>query len=267
MGVFDCDPMTLPRTRVIVDLSNIVHMCWSMAQKTDDADPGRYEPLELFKSNLNHKLRSVSNAILKLGIVNAEFIFVRDETSMRKIVLYSEYKAHRNGGAVPIAEAVALIRENSYGRICFSPMNEADDAIATLACNGGGIIVSMDRDLWQLMDYTDVVVFNPLTKALTTREDVLRAFGLEHPSHIALYKALWGDAGDNIPNAIPRMQKALLPLIAASSGTLDDFTARLQRAWWELTPRCRQLYTANKEQIQINWELVCLDRWCEIVWE
>lgn len=259
------------KTKIFIDWANICHMSFSIASKNYDsnceAGVFNYTLLEIFQYNLASKIRKLSDDILASGYIDSELVFVKDEDSLRKIMSFPNYKAHRSERIIPMDEAIAFIERKNWGQFCYSPENEADDAIATLICdNNGGIIVSADRDMWQLWGDT-VAILNPVTKLFITVDDIDRAFSVRVPSQIALYKALWGDAGDGVPNAVPRMQKHLLPIIRLTDGTLESFKAELKSAWWSLSKRCRELYAENENQVDINWRLVKLDTGCTIVWE
>lgn len=254
--------------KVYCDFSNIAHMAYYPALEAHNADPSRYDLVEVFKNNLRLKLQSVSDVLLRTGILDAEFIFVKDEYAVRKILLYPQYKQSHGKSNMPIEEGVQFIKDKGYGRFCSSPDNEADDAIATLVReNGGGVVVSMDKDLWQLIDHKNTLVIDPLNKVFIREQHVYKVFRLQDACHIALYKALWGDAGDCVPNAVPRMQRHLLPVIRSSDGTLDGFSSALTMVWDFLSKRCQVLYSEGQAQVYVNYELVKLDTQCQIVWD
>lgn len=259
------------KTKIFIDWANICHMSFSIATKNYETNCANgvfnYSREQIFFYNLASKIRKLSDDILNGGYTDSELIFVKDEDSIRKIMSFPNYKAHRSESEMPMDEAIAFIERKNWGRFCYSPDNEADDAIATLVTlEGGGVIVSADRDLWQLRaEHTRI--FNPVTKMFVTVDDIEKAFSVRIPSQVALYKTLWGDPGDGVPNAVPRMQKYLLPIIRMTDGTLDSFKEELKSAWWSLSARCRELCAENQKQIDINWGLVKLDVGCNIVWE
>lgn len=79
---------------------------------------------------------------------------------------------------------------------------EGDDIIASLVLNSPAfdrlIIVSTDKDLWQLLDGERVVQFNPISKKITRASDLVAEYGIM-PSQWASAKAWAGDAGDSVP--------------------------------------------------------------------
>jgi DNA polymerase-1 len=86
---------------------------------------------------------------------------------------------------------------------------EADDTIAYIVNNlfkkDKKIIVSSDRDYWQLID-DNVNVFRPVKRETITKKEVLDEFGCS-PQNYALVKAVVGDKSDEIPG----LQKGLGP--------------------------------------------------------
>ena len=59
------------------------------------------------------------------------------------------------------------------------------------------IIVSGDQDFYQLCN-SNIQVWSPIKKILVNVDDVRSIFGC-HPINFPIYKALLGDASDNIP--------------------------------------------------------------------
>ena len=79
---------------------------------------------------------------------------------------------------------------------------EADDIIAWISNlisirNGKSIIFSTDKDFLQLVS-SSVRVWNSATKKLFGMDEVISSYQV-HPVNFAIYRALLGDASDNIP--------------------------------------------------------------------
>lgn len=76
---------------------------------------------------------------------------------------------------------------------------EADDIIGIL-CEAfeNVILVSSDRDLFQLIDYTDTEIFYPPKNMLLTKSNFEEVVGI-HPSLYLYYRTLVGDTSDGIP--------------------------------------------------------------------
>lgn len=86
----------------------------------------------------------------------------------------------------------------------FVPETECDDIIAYLVKNklrndnGKKIIVSNDKDFYQLLDDPNVLIFDPATKDTVDGKKVLEKYGIA-PRNFCMAKALSGDDSDNIP--------------------------------------------------------------------
>lgn len=253
---------------VIVDYSHSFHRCLAIALSA----PQNYDLVESTVYHFQGTLKTLDRALQKLNINSYDLVFAEDRVPFRKLNLLNSYRSNRTSNHDAKKQAVkASLRERGVqGYWVHSQGNEADDVIATLvsmtkAKNLFSIIVTGDRDLWQLMDQ-NVVVFDPKKKEIITPQDVLDTFSV-NPSHVALHKTLWGDAGDCVPNACPRTQRYLLPLLRRSNGTYGDFSTLVESEWNSLPEKCRQKLKNGAGQLEINWQLVCLDSRCHLVWE
>lgn len=124
-----------------------------------------------------------------------------------------------------------------------APDGEADDAIATyvqLHPDDSCIIVSNDRDLWQLITPNCTVL--AAIKRTTTQVDSFackRLLGVS-PSRVALMKALLGDSSDNIPRGVERVhKKKLIRLVNDTEGYVDQIPQLVQDAEY-LTPKDKE---------------------------
>lgn len=258
---------------VIIDFSHFFHMAYGAAL---NAGP-RYEFSNTINKNAEGKLRTIRREFQKLRIVGYDLVFAEDRPATRKLELYPPYRGDRVDRSEDKRKLRDyLITELGYAkRFCHSDGNEADDVIATLVRRASqspgmfSVIISSDRDLWQLLGPT-TMIYNPVThggrRGMTEPEDVWKAFKCL-PRHVPLVKSLWGDAGDSVPNAVPRMQKPLLPVVRETDGTLTDFNAKLELVWNTLSLKCRETYTAGKAQVAINYDLVKLDQHCVLEWD
>lgn len=244
--------------------------------------PEKYDARKVLLTNLAGKMRTIERAMEEAEIRNPEYLFVEDRDSKRKYEIYPLYKANRERGADPVTGdppfdprplAKEWCRQSGYTQFCHSPDNEADDAIASIMAmtphtpEFAVVIVSSDKDLWQLMNPPYVWIYQITKDKFVTPEDVLKKFGVSRPEYIPLHKTLWGDSGDNVPNIVPRMQKALIPIIERSNGTLADFLELCladlnhKRAWELLND------AMASNALYRNWNLVNLDKNCPLVWE
>ncbi|KAL6749823.1 5'-3' exonuclease, partial [Haematococcus lacustris] len=133
---------------------------------------------------------------------------------------------------------------------------EADDVLAALVqkavTEGRGVrILTGDRDLFQLVDDAkDVAVLYPQKPSgsrasscqLVKEAEVMAAYGVL-PAQLAEYKALVGDASDNIPG-VKGLGSKTAPKLLAQFSSLDELVQGLEG----LSPRNRALF--NEEGIK-----------------
>ena len=127
------------------------------------------------------------------------------EKTIRK-ELDPNYKANRS--ALPedlltqLPVAIELIKKMGFKTLEI-PRYEADDIIATVAkdAHEKGIeveIVSSDKDLYQLVDDSGIIVYGPIEKIYIDEQGCFDKFGVK-PTQIVDYLAIVGDSADNIP--------------------------------------------------------------------
>jgi DNA polymerase-1 len=120
--------------------------------------------------------------------------------------IYPEYKANRPEAPedlkaqLPIA--LELIKEMGFKSIEIEGY-ESDDIIASITniAKKNGIkviIVSHDKDMYQLIDDDKVVIFDPRKKIFINEEEAYKKFGV-HPKDFINFQALLGDSSDNVP--------------------------------------------------------------------
>lgn len=220
---------------------------------------------------LVEKVKQKLNVIRRHCPPESQMVLVLDEHSKRKHDLYPAYKENHRPSRVPVVDVVRqLCAEDSKLRVCVSRNNEADDTIATLCernKTGTNTVVSCDQDLWQLWE-SNVSIFNPVKKTYLSLTEVEARYGSGlKPQHVPLAKALWGDNGDHVPVSIWRSRKKLLPLVVKSDGTLEQFTDLVGQSWGELDENLRLYWMLGEDQLRKNYQLVLLDRNCEIIWD
>jgi 5'-3' exonuclease len=256
---------------VIVDFSHLWHLCYQSAL---NAGP-QYHLSDTIIYKAEGKLKTIQKVLQKqYSIAGYDLIFAEDRPATRKLCLHPNYRKGRVNHAEAKNQLKShLISAGYVNRFCSSEGNEADDVIATLVKLAETpklftVVVTGDRDLWQLIGPT-TSVFNPIKKEIVTPAQVYEAFSVI-PNQVALVKALWGDAGDCVPNALPRTQKYLYPILRqVSTGELSDFwdLLILKENWDGLTLRCREIVQEGKPQANLNWELVKLDDQCQLAWD
>jgi len=140
-----------------------------------------------------------------------KFIFCWDSKKNYRKILYPEYKANRRRDLTPQEEidyALAFkqfdaLRKEVLPKLGFANIlqqngYEADDLLAeiVLKTEGDFIIVSTDKDLYQLLNRCDI--YNQKTKKIITAIDFKNTYDIDC-SYWVQAKSLMGDAGDNIP--------------------------------------------------------------------
>ena len=139
---------------------------------------------------------------------------------------------------------------------------EADDVLGSIAlqaaAQGLGVkIITGDRDLLQLVG--DHIIVNlpeggklADAKDYCTDDDVRSKFGV--PARLVVdYKALVGDASDNIPGVKGVGEKTAQTLFETYS-SLDDIYAHLDK----LAPKLRQKLEENREMAYLSQDLACI---------
>jgi 5'-3' exonuclease len=132
-------------------------------------------------------------------------------------------------------------------RFIMAPDGEADDAIACFCDRNSDdevIIVSNDRDLWQLIN-TNVKVLSTVKRSTFEVDKFAcqRLLGVL-PHEIPLMKAMLGDTSDNIPRAVERVHKTkILRLVHAANGDLDKVPSVASLDF--LTEKDRERVTAS----------------------
>ena len=156
-------------------------------------------------------------------------------TDERRNIL-STYKRDRvpSPEFIEAREQVVAMLQLTTCTLIRAPKGEADDAIASYLAQypGDYIVLSNDRDLWQLI--TPSVVVEAKIKRNTVVVDRFacrRHLGVE-PHCIPLYKALLGDSSDQIARGVARVTKTKLVRLAREAQTADQIEAAVATADW-----------------------------------
>ncbi len=180
--------------------------------------------------------------------------------------IYSEYKATRDKAPEDLEAQIKRIQQIVRALqipIFTAEGYEADDVLGTLAHRASSegmevIIVTGDRDALQLV--------SPAVKVLTSRqrfEDTLlydeaavqQALGIR-PDQMVDYKALVGDASDNIPGVRGIGEKTAQQLLQ-QFGTLDNIYANLDAISQR---RARAALESNRDSALLSRELATIHR-------
>ena len=186
--------------------------------------------------------------------------FDRKAPTFRK-EMYEGYKATRKpmpedlaAQLQPVKDILALMGVP----VCEKDGYEADDLIGTLArkFDGDVLIVTGDRDSWQLIDRRTKVVFTikGITEIALMDEAKLKEDHGLTPSQVIDLKALMGDASDNIPG-VPGVGEKTAKGLLDSYGTLDGVYAHLD----EVKGKLREKLEQNKDLAYLSYKLATID--------
>lgn len=165
---------------------------------------------------------------------------------------FTGYKAHRKPMEDDLSSQIPKVFEifDAFGiKSIVVDGYEADDVIGTLAKkfaddSNQSIIISNDRDLWQLVN-KNVVVMLPTTSGKSEwigTEEVQKRMGFP-PEKVPDYKGLRGDPSDNIPGVHGIGDKTAVRLIE-QFGTIEEIYKRLDL----VEPRSTQEKLANNAE-------------------
>ncbi len=175
--------------------------------------------------------------------------------------LYPEYKANRESPPDDLKQqlevAIQWIEKMGFAHLARENY-EADDVIATVARLGKeqGMhvrIVSHDKDLYQLIDDGQVVLFDAIKKKVIDEQGCMEKFEV-HPRDFVDFQAIVGDSADNVPGVKGIGVKGAAKLINQYH-TLEAIYEDIENAG---TPRIQQLLLESKKLAFLSRELVRL---------
>lgn len=270
------------KSYLLFDTTNLAYVAFHRAARLDNLDK------ENIPNFYNGHVRAFNERIQTIKQYHglAEVLFALDHKPLEKYKIFPDYKQGRFGrlrckdGSYFSARAGCLDdlkRQNAT--VVYVKDHEADDAIASFVAQNfynDMTVVSTDKDLWSILDHPNVRILNPVLNEYIGKQHLREAFCtkdkhkvitqyLTKYAQIKIWKAMWGDASDKVPNVVPRMKKQLLPPLIKSDGSWEDFEARINNT--EISDNCKLLLEKNKEKIKINRKLVELKYNCELVIE
>ncbi|KKS82747.1 MAG: polymerase protein [Candidatus Wolfebacteria bacterium GW2011_GWC1_43_10] len=212
------------KTLLLIDANSLIHRCFHALP-----------PLSNKKGEPTGALYGVANILLKIIQSKkpdfAAALFDRPEPTFRK-QRFADYKIHRPPTPDELAPQLAgahKLFESFSIKTLEAPGYEADDLIGTLAQKFRNdariLILTGDLDSLQLVENGRVIV-ETFKKGIsqTARYDeeaVEERYGIRPPQMID-YKALVGDASDNIPG-VPGVGPKTASAILKKYKTLDNF--------------------------------------------
>lgn len=225
-------------------------------------------PLTTSKGELINAVFGFTNLLLK-GISELKPDYIAVAWDMKAPTFrhgqYEKYKANRgpsdDGLAVQYDRVHELVQSFSIPEFKL-PGFEADDLVGTLARLAEKqksleiIIITGDRDIMQLIN-KKIKVLMP-RKTLTDvglygEEEFQARFGFD-PIHMIDYKALAGDASDNIPG-VPGIGDVTATKLLQKYTTVENVYKHLD----ELPERMRGLLEAGKESSELSKKLATIE--------
>lgn len=186
---------------------------------------------------------------------------------------YPEYKAHREKMPDELKSQEPIVQEilNDLNVPMYSMLNyEADDVIGTVARQAMEevrsrkledriinevVIVTGDRDMWQLVD-EGIKVFIPgggkRESRMIDRQAAFEGLGV-WPEQVPDYKGLAGDGSDNIPGVAGIGPKTAVELIAAY-GTVEQIYKQVD----EIRDSVRTKLIRDKEKALLSKKLATI---------
>lgn len=137
------------------------------------------------------------------------------------------------------------------------PGFEGDDLIAGLVNRWHGrqtVIVCADKDMFQLLDGENVLVFDPFKPRMIDARDFKNEWGFGSEK-IPFYYALLGDASDNIPGVDGIGEKSATTLVTQFD-SLEDLYDNLEKVEKK---RTRELLAQQKDEAFLSYKLFMLN--------
>ena len=240
-------------------------------------------------------VRGLGKLISQLHPDRVFVVWEQGGPSPRRKHIYSEYKANRatNKGLQEAYRGDGKYNPNSnmknkvyqlqllskalgYLPICqvYVQDTEADDIVAYLvkrkfqneACTK--IIVSSDKDFYQLLEDTTVRIYDPARKILIDSDYVLKNFGVS-PRNITLARSVIGDISDNL-DGVPGVG---FKTIATRFKDFARDDVDLDQAWLleaanneikasKKPLKCFSDIVSHSSIVARNWQLMYLDTSC-----
>lgn len=222
--------MGLPDLDLVVDLSNLVYRAALSRNFRDLTHEGRpsghvYGAFSMILSLKRHWAKGR----------RVRFVWAVDMPCSWRRALDPQYKANRGAGRLGsgVMDDVMGLVTCVPGLTTSSLDHEADDVIAahTSRPDRQYVVFSGDRDLWQLIDRSNVQVVRATKDRPVGLADVREAFWTDRPALVPIAKAVTGDTSDNIQAAFPRFNRDDLAAALADTRapTADAFLEAVDR--------------------------------------
>jgi len=178
---------------------------------------------------------------------------------------FKEYKIQRPPAPDDLKQQIPVIKKliNLLGMALIEKEGfEADDIIATISRkavrdNFSTVIISSDKDMYQLLDRDKVKVYEPVNEKLFNEDNFKKEFGFG-PKLIVDYLSLVGDSVDNVPGA-KGIGKVGASKLIAQFETVEGIFENVEK----ISPKTKDILLKEKENILLSKDLVTL-RDCDI---
>lgn len=197
-------------------------------------------------------------------------------SSFRKSIL-KEYKAHRRKNKTPeeqeqinhfykLVEQLPEVLANHEIPAISLKYIETDDIIAYIVKHFHNVldeivIVSTDKDLYQLLQYPNVKIYSLIKQEWVYPDTVIERYGVT-PEQWVDFKAMIGDASDNIPGIHGIGEKRASQYLNTYGPTYEDILENLPRMKKKLG-KIDQNILSGAEIVELNKKLMDLLSHCD----
>jgi len=242
-------------------------------------------------------IRAIKNIALTLVPSKMIVVWEQGGASPRRKKIYPEYKANRvkqkdfqgmykNDRDELMADSEAKAKQLAFLTKTLKNLPvfqvylqdcEGDDVVAYLVKskftqeNCDKIIVSSDKDFYQLLDDPKVKIWNPAKKSLCEGKDVLGdpEYGIA-PRNFCLARTIIGDPSDNIDGiggikfktALKRWPDLARTDVDLNIDDLLNFSKKQIEILGKKSPKCYSDLIAGEEILRRNWQLMYLSSNC-----
>lgn len=193
----------------------------------------------------------------KFGGDSTAIVFGWDSPTAKeaKLNVMPEYKANRaerrdvflDMYGEPTSKVFDDIREYTEslpGHLLEAPGVEFDDLAAAIIrqnLSKNFVLISKDKDLWQLLPCGNVVIVGS-GGHMVDDADLADSFGLTNFNQVFLFKVLFGDKSDNIPSILPYVKKKeIIQEVIAPLGCTEDVAAVIEHLAKSTSKRAQDL--------------------------
>lgn len=259
------------KTYLVIDSNNLCYRAFHSMKKTmGKADTYKSVIFGFLRDVRNlQKIHNTNDVIFAFdsehSLRQQEFPFYRQKRREEREKLSKKDKRQLNNLIYQINELHHHILPSLGFNNVFSQKGyEADDVIASIVIKWSAtdtyIIVSNDRDLYQLLGYASI--YNPIKKTKYTREDFHNEFGIM-PSWWSEVKALAGCVSDSIPGVKGIGEKKAIKHLL---GTYEKKVMENNNEWRKNIELTRLPFHGTSK-FKLMWDYVSETKWKELAKE